>query len=194
MLFVSIAIAFSIFAFLLTLEIYTLRKLKKKIFRCFERNMSWSKKKHLQKDPDYLFNEVRNLSPHLRRKLKFIVRNSTDDSTTAATFNGMTVIVSVTLSMMAIMVSVFSLLNDQVEEKLLVVLFDMLEYLQYFLVYLGMAFLQYAIRIRFIESTKDFLNKFSVAIDEVEIELAVIPHPSEAQYLTRSASEDHRQC
>jgi len=97
-----------------------------------------------------------------------------------------------TKSIMATMVSVFSLTNDPTKEKLFQELFDTMQNFQYFLIFLSVSFLIYSVRIKFIDNTKSILNKFSVAIDEVEIENSISPHSSEALYLTQAVLQDHR--
>lgn len=191
---VSILIVFLIYGVLITNELNDFRKLKNKIYRCIERRMPSSKKKLLQTDSDFLFSEVKNLSPHLRRKLKLLVRSHTDDSLPSAIFNGITIMSSILLSLVAITTSIFSLTDGKIKESLIEVAFKLPEIFPHISIFLGGVYIHYITEIKIRDSKKNFLNKFSVAIDEVEIKHSVRTHPFEALYLTRSVSEDHRQC
>jgi len=164
------ALLASLIGVLIIFEEVSFRSIKNKTFRCIERHMTSSKKKLLQKDQDYLFNEIEKMTPHLFRKLKFLVRSQTEDSLTSALFNGVTVISSLLFSLIAVITSVLSLSNDQAKGSFFIAFLEVIPPLKFVSILLGLMYLQYITGIQRKDRKKNFFNKFLVVIDEVERE------------------------
>ncbi len=194
-----VVLVFAVFIFLF--ELIHSRRVKNIVFECFGHRLTNKEKKRMIKSIQSIYCNTKVMSDYCYRELKNNVRYYYGDETFETNLvNGIIGITAVLVSLLAATIAFVSVLPEKSEVKqkmsneLAGFTTDFFNNIFALALIFVVLFLVYCAHLYISNTRKNFLKKFSVAIDQIETEEVIKEYPSAALYPARSASAGRRQC